>query len=294
MSLKNQYFNSKIWPVFLLIPQLSVSIIFFLVPAFSALKSAFYYGDAFGLHKSFAGFANFYAIFSNHHYLNSILATLIFSFSVTLLALSAGLFLAVLSDRVVKGQQLYKTLLIWPYAVAPAVAGILWRFIFDPAVGLIPYLAQYFHRHWDFNLNSHEALTVIVLASVWQQFSYNFIFFLAGLNAIPQSLYEAAALDGAGPIRRFWTITFPLLSPTSFFLCITNLTYSFFDTFGIIDTITQGGPQESTAILVYKVYHDGFVGLDLGASSAQSVILMIIIILLTLLQFRYIERKVHY
>lgn len=287
-------FDSKLLPMVLIAPQLIITLVFFILPALSALKSAFFRGDAFGIHSAFNSLHNFSFLIGNRHYSQSFMVTIGFSLAVTLLSLTGGLLLAVLADRAVQGKSLYKTLLIWPYAVAPAVAGILWRFLFDPAIGLITYLFARMGYHWDFILNSHQAMFLIVLASAWQQFSYNFLFFLAGLQAIPHSLHEAAALDGAGPFRRFWTITFPLLSPTTFFLAIINLIYSFFDTFGIIDTVTQGGPQESTNILVYKVYHDGFVGLDLGGSSAQSVILMLIVIGLTFFQFRYIERKVHY
>ena len=294
MHQSQTYFKSKSLPILLLTPQLIITLIFFVLPSLSAFKSAFFQGDAFGIHSQFAGLNNFLELFKNSHYLNAVKATLKFSLAVSISSLLIGLFLAVLIDRVIWGKSFYKTLIIWPYAVAPAISGILWRFLFDPAVGILAYVLGKFGIQWDYHLNVGQATFLVVLASSWQQFSYNFIFFLAGLQAIPKTLIEAAAIDGAGPFRRFWHITLPLLSPTSFFLLVINLIYAFFDTFGVIDTMTQGGPQETTNILVYKVYHDGFIGLDLGSSSAQSVILMIIVLFLTVLQFRYIEKKVYY
>lgn len=292
--MSSAYFRSKWIPYVLIAPQLIITFVFFIFPAGTALKNAFYYGDAFGIHSQFAGLGNFLAILLDRHYIQALQATAIFSVMVTLIALFTGLLFAVLVDRCQKGKSAYKTLLIWPYAVAPAVAGMLWRFLFEPSVGLFAYGLKKYGFHWDYSLNHHQAIFLVVIASVWQQFSYNFLFFIAGLQAIPPSLLEAAAIDGSGPFRRFWDITFPLLSPTTFFLMVINLIYSFFDTFGIIDTMTHGGPQQATNILVYKVYHDGFVGLDLGASSAQSVILMVFITILIIIQFRYIERRVHY
>lgn len=294
MKLSSPAFPAKFLPIILVLPQLLITFIFFIFPAASALKGAFEWGDAFGLHKAFAGLDNFHTLFQNPHYLNSMFVTFEFSTLVALLSLTAGLFFALLVDRVHKGKAVYKTLFLWPYAVAPAVAGMLWRFLFDPAIGICSFILEHLGYHWNFNLNGNQAMFLVVIASTWQQLSYNFLFFLAGLQAIPQTLLEAAALDGAGPFRRFWHITFPLLSPITFFLFVLNLIYAFFDTFGVIDTLTQGGPGEATNILVYKVYHDGFVGLDMGSSNAQSVILMLLVIGLTIIQFRYLESKVHY
>ena len=236
-------------------------------------------------------FARFLA---DPNYLAAIKATVIFSIWTAVAALAAALLLAVLSDRVIRGHGIYKTLLIWPYAVAPAVAGILWMFIFNPGIGVLATLLNKLGYHWNYTLNGGQAMFLVVAAAAWQQFSYNYIFFLAGLKAIPNSLLQAAAIDGAGPFRRFWSIVFPLLSPTTFFLLVINLIYAFFNTFGIIQTTTIGGPNNATNILVYKVFNDGFVQLNLGSSYAQSVILMIIVIALTVIQFRYIEHKVHY
>lgn len=285
----------KPWLGLLLVaPQLLITIIFFFWPTFIAIKTAFMGTDAFGIHARFVGLANFYALFTHPRYLHAFLTTLIFSAAVAFLALSSGLLLAVLVHQVERGRGIYKTLLIWPYAVAPAVAGILWRFLFNPAVGVLAYGLHAMGYDWNYILHSKQALLLVVIASAWQQFSYNFLFFIAGLHAIPKSLLEAAALDGAGAWRRFWQITFPLLSPTTFFLLIINLIYAFFDTFGVIHIVTQGGPSAATNTLVYKAYKDGFIGLDLGGSAAQSVILMLIVMALTVIQFRYVERKVHY
>lgn len=294
MKHKKSLFNNPLLPYLLLAPQVLVTVLFFIFPAFSALQESFYRGDAFGIKKTFAGFDNFYTILTNPLYLQALKATLIFSLGVSLLALISALFLALLTHHAIKGREIYKSLLIWPYAVAPAVAGILWRFLFNPAVGTLAYALDKMGYHWDYTLNGRQAMLLVIIAAAWQQLSYNYIFFLAGLQAIPNALMEAAAIDGAGPFRRFWSIIFPLLSPTTFFLLTMNMIYAFFNTFGVIQTVTQGGPANATNILVYKVYNDGFLGLDLGGSAAQSVVLMLIVTFLTVLQFRYIERKVHY
>jgi sn-glycerol 3-phosphate transport system permease protein len=250
--------------------------------------------DPFGLSSRFVWFENFTVILGNPLYLNAVTNTLIFSLSVTFLSMSAALGLAVLADRPIRFAVAYKTLLMWPYAVAPAVAALLWLFVFHPSVGIIGQALRKAGIPWDYKLNGGQAMGLIIFAAAWKQVSYNFLFFLAGLQAIPKSVIEAASIDGAGPSRRFWTIIFPLLSPTSFFLLVVNIVYAFFDTFGIIHALTAGGPGKSTETLIYKVYVDGVVNLDLGGSAAQSVILMIVVIGLTAVQFRYVERRVQY
>jgi len=294
VRLKTSHFKRSWVPYALVIPQLVVTLIFFIWPAAQAVISSFMVEDPFGLHHHFVWFYNFISLFHSHDYLNSLIVTLLFSFFVTFAALGGGLFFAVLANRVVRGGRIYKTLLILPYAVAPAVAGILLRFIFDPAIGIIPYWLSKVGYHWDFNSNTKQALFLVVIAAVWQQMSYNFLFYLAALQSVPKSMIEAAAIDGAGPIRRFWQIVFPFLSPTTFFLIVINMLYAFFDTFGIIQIVTEGGPANATQTLVYKVYKDGFMGLDFGSSAAQSVILMFIITLLMIVQFKVLERRVHY
>lgn len=281
-------------PWLLMTPQLIIVGVFFFWPALQAVEQAFYVEDAFGLSRQFAGLGNFVAVLTSPEYYSAVWTTVVFSLAVALGAMAIALLLAVLADRVIKGDNAYKTLLIWPYAVAPAVAGVLWLFLFDPTLGLVSAGLKALGIGWDHNLDGRQALLLVILASIWKQMSYNFVFFLAGLQAIPRSLLEAAAIDGAGPWRRFWTVTFPLLSPTSFFLLVMNSVYAFFDTFGTIDTVTGGGPGGATTTLVYKVYQDGFVGQDLGASAAQSVLLMILVGLLTLIQFRFVERRVQY
>jgi sn-glycerol 3-phosphate transport system permease protein len=250
--------------------------------------------DPFGLRTTFVGMANFERLFADPLYLASFQTTVVFSIAVAGLSMGLALLLAVMADRVIKGATTYKTFIIWPYAVAPAVAGALWWLIFNPTVGILAYGLDMLGYDWNHFVNGDQALTLVIIASAWKQISYNFLFFLAGLQAIPRSLIEAAAIDGAGPARRFWTIVFPLLSPTSFFLLVVNVTYAFFDTFGVIHATTAGGPGQATTILVYKVFNDGFVGLDLGGSAAQSAILMLLVIALTVVQFRFIERRVHY
>lgn len=291
---KRVVFTHKTLPYLLLVPQLAITVVFFFLPAGQAMWQSFRMEDAFGLSSRFVGWSNFITLFENSDYINSFKVTTEFSLLVAFSGLAIALLLAVMADRVIKGAGLYKTLLIWPYAVAPAVAGVLWLFLFSPSVGILAvYLAE-MGFHWNPRLNSNDAMTLVVLTSVWKQISYNFLFFLAGLQSIPRSLIEAAAIDGASPLRRFWTIVFPLLSPTTFFLLIINVIYSFFDTFAIIDVMTQGGPGNSTSILVYQVYNAGFKGMDIGSSAAQSVILMAIVVALTVVQFRYIDRKVNY
>jgi sn-glycerol 3-phosphate transport system permease protein len=246
------------------------------------------------LSSEFIWFENFEVLFSDPLYLDSINTTFIFSAATTFLSLSISLLFAVMADRVIRGEMAYKSILTWPYAVAPAVAGVLWLFMFSPSNGILALTLQNWGYNWNHILQGGQAMILVVIAAAWKQIAYNFIFFLAGLQMIPKSLIEAAAIDGAGPAKRFWTIVFPLLSPTTFFLIVVNVVYAFFETFGIIHAVTQGGPYKSTEILVYKVYNDGFIGLDLGGSAAQSVILMFIVISLTVIQFRYIERRVKY
>jgi sn-glycerol 3-phosphate transport system permease protein len=291
---KRVTFRGLLLPGLLLAPQLLITLVFFIWPAAQALFQSVLRQDPFGLRTQFVGLENFAVILGDPGYLNSLRVTVVFSVAVTLLGISLALLLAVMADRVIKGATAYKTLLIWPYAVAPAIAGVLWLFMFNPAIGILAYLLRTGGFDWNHQLNGTHAMVLVVAAATWKQISYNFLFFLAGLQAIPKSLIEAAAIDCAGPARRFWTIVFPLLSPTTFFLIVVNVVYAFFETFGIIHAVTQGGPARATEILVYKVFRDGFEGLDLGGSAAQSVILMGIVITLTVVQFRYIERRVQY
>ncbi len=291
---KRVRFRSWWLPWVLVAPQMAVVLVFFFWPAGQAVWYSFQLQDAFGLKTQFVGLQNFETLFNDPNYLESFKVTAVFSALVAFFGLSISLLLAVMADRVLRGAMAYKTLLIWPYAVAPAVAGVLWAFLFAPSIGIVTYVLKGFGVDWNWILRGDQAMLLVVIASVWKQISYNFLFFLAGLQSIPKSLIEAAAIDGAGPWRRFWTVQFPLLSPTTFFLLVVNIVYAFFDTFGVIDATTQGGPAQATQILVYKVYHDGVKASDLGGSSAQSVILMIIVIALTVVQFRYVERKVNY
>jgi len=291
---KRVVFRHKLLPYLLVAPQLAITLIFFFLPAGQALWQAFHMEDPFGLSTTFVGLENFRDLMRNRDYLESFQVTAIFSALVAVLGLSISLLLAVMANRVLRGAAFYKNLLIWPYAVATAVAGVLWLFLFSPSVGILAVYMLEAGLAWNPRLDPDDAMMLVVLAAVWKQISYNFIFFLAGLQAIPRSLLEAAAIDGASPFRRFWTIVFPLLSPTTFFLLVVNVIYAFFDTFAIIDIMTQGGPGTSTSILVYQVYTTGFKGLDIGSSAAQSVILMLIVVALTVVQFRYIDRKVNY
>jgi sn-glycerol 3-phosphate transport system permease protein len=291
---KRAFFRSPWLPYALLAPQLAITIVFFFWPAGQALYQSVLMQDAFGASVEFVGLENFRTLFNDPGYLASFRVTAVFSVLVAGFGLAISLLLAVFADRLLRGATTFKTLLIWPYAVAPAIAGVLWLFMFNPTLGVVAHWLNSAGVHWDFLLNGRQALLLLVMAAVWKQISYNFVFFLAGLQAIPKSLIEAAAIDGAGPGRRFWTIVFPLLSPTTFFLLVVNIVYAFFDTFAIVDAVTQGGPGQETSILVYKLYHDGFKALDFGGSAAQSVVLMVIVITLTVAQFRFIERKVNY
>jgi len=291
---KRVAFRSGWLPWALLAPQLVVVGLFFFWPAAQALLQALQQQDSFGASVIWVGLDNFRALFSDGDYLASLRLSLVFAALVAGCGLALALLLACMAQRVIRGSRWYRTLLIWPYAVAPAVAGVLWFFMFAPGLGVVAHLLDDLGLAWNPLLNAHHALALIVVAAVWKQLSYNFLFFLAGLQAIPPSLLEAAAIDGAGPWRRFRTITLPLLSPTSFFLLVINMVYAFFDTFAIVDATTHGGPGKDTAILVYKVYYDGFKAMDLGGSAAQSVVLMAVVVVLTVLQFRFVEKKVNY
>ena len=291
---KRVVFRSTWLPWALLVPQMAVILVFFFWPAAQAIVQSLQQQDPFGTSVEFVGFANFRQLFADPGYLESFKTTALFSVLVAGIGISLSLVLAVFADRIVRGAVVYKTLLILPYAVAPSVAAVLWVFMFSPSLGVVAYGLGKVGIDWNHLLNSTHAMTLIVMASVWKQISYNFLFFLAGLQSIPKSLIEAAAIDGAGRWRRFWSVQFPLLSPTTFFLLVINIVYAFFDTFAIVDAATQGGPGKDTAILVYKVYYDGFKAMDLGGSAAQSVILMAIVVALTVVQFRYVEKKVQY
>jgi len=281
-------------PYLLVAPQILITLIFFIWPATQAIYQSLLIQDAFGFSTKFVWFENFETLFTDPLYYATFQRTMLFSFLVALMSMSLSLLLAAMADRVIKARAFYQTLLIWPYAVAPVVAGALWMFMFDPTLGIGAYMLHGLGYDWNFRLNGNEAMTLIIAAASWKQISYNFLFFLAGMHAIPRSLIEAAAIDGAGPLRRFTTIIFPLLSPTTFFLLVVNIVYAFFDTFGIVHAVTKGGPGKDTEILIYKVFNDGFVGLDLGGSAAQSVVLMLIVIGLTVIQFRYVEKRVAY
>ena len=291
---KRVVFRSRWLPYALVAPQLAITIAFFFWPASQALYQSLLLQDPFGTSVQFVGLENFQYLFRDEGYRASFRITAVYSALVAGIGIALSLLLAVMADHIIRGALAFRTLLIWPYAVAPAVAGVLWVFLFSPSIGILPFWLARIGITWNHLLDGNQAMTLVVIAAVWKQVSYNFLFFIAGLQSIPKSLIEAAAIDGAGPMRRFWTIVFPLLSPTTFFLLVVNIVFAFFDTFGIIDSATQGGPGQSTTVLVYKVYQDGFKGLDLGSSAAQSVILMAIVIGLTVVQFRYIERKVQY
>ncbi|NEW89521.1 sn-glycerol-3-phosphate ABC transporter permease UgpA [Rhodopseudomonas sp. WA056] len=292
--LKQAVFQSKFLPYLLVLPQLAVVLVFFYWPAGQAVIQSFLMQDAFGLSTVFVWFDNYRELLADPDYFGAILRTFAFSFAIALSSLSLALLLAVMADRPLRGSTFYRTLLIWPYAVAPPVVGVLWIFMLNPSLGVIAHGLRALGIDWNPLLDGHQAALLIILAAAWKQISYNFLFFLAGLQAIPASVIEAAAIDGARPMRRFWTIIFPLLSPTIFFLIVVNVVYAFFETFGIIDTMTRGGPAKATETLVYKVYSDGLLGGNLGSSAAQSVILMGIVIALTAFQFRFVERKVNY
>ena len=291
---KRVTFNERWLPYVLVAPQIFITLVFFFWPSGQMVWQSLILEDAFGGNTKFVWFENFAHLFTDDAYFASARLTLVFSFLVASLGLGVSLLLAVMADRVIRGATAYKTFLVWPYAVAPAVAGVLWGFLFNPSVGIVAWGLKGIGIDFNYVSNGNQALLLIVIAAVWNQISYNFLFFLAGLQSIPKSLIEAAAIDGAGPGKRFRDIVFPLLSPTGFFLLVVNIIYAFFGTFGVVDALTKGGPAKATEILVFKVYNDGFRGQDLGGSSAQSVILMIVVILLTVVQFRFIERRVHY
>ncbi len=291
---KRVTFRSKWLPYLLVAPQIAVTLVFFFLPSYQALESSFFIEDAFGFSREWVWLENYEAIFSDPIYRASILTTLIFGISVTALSMSISLALAAAANRVIKAATTYRTFIIWPYAVAPALAGVVWYFLMNPSLGIVAYWLEGLGVDWNHYVNGGQAMVLVIVAAAWKQISYNFLFFLAGLQSIPKSVIEAAAIDGAGPLRRFWTITFPLLSPTTFFLLVVNLVYAFFDTFSLIHATTEGGPANATSILVYKVYSTGFVGQDFGASAAQSVVLMVIVIAMTFVQFRYVDRRVNY
>ncbi len=292
--LKRVHFPTSLLPYLLVAPQVIITLIFFIWPASQAVYQSFLIEDAFGMSTEFVWFENFTYLATDEQYLGSFGRTIFFSVCVAVLSMSAALILAGFADRIVRGATTYRTLLIWPYAVAPVLAGALWVFMFNPTLGIFPYILEFIGVDWNHYLNGDQAMALVIFAAAWKQIAYNFLFYLAAMQSIPRSLIEAAAIDGAGPVRRFWDHIFPLISPTTFFLLVINAVYAFFDTFGIIHAVTQGGPANATTILVYKVYNDGFVGLDLGGSAAQSVILMFLVIAMTVVQFRYVERKVEY
>ncbi|MCZ2203931.1 sn-glycerol-3-phosphate ABC transporter permease UgpA [Bartonella sp. A05] len=294
MQKKHAYFENSTLPYLLLFPQLAITFLFFLWPAIQAVKSSFEREDSFGFTTTFTGFENYVTVLSDPTYIESLLTTIIFSVSVTAVSMALALLLAVSVDRIIRAKKAYTILLLWPYAVAPVLAGVLWLFIFHPTIGIFPFLLEKTGVIWNHRVSGTQAMILIVIAASWKQISYNFLFFLAGLQSVPRSQIEAAAIDGASPFKRFWTIVFPQISPTTFFLLIVNIHYVIFDTFGIIDNITSGGPARATNTLVYKVYEDGFKNQIIGASAAQSVILMLMVIVLTFIQFRWIERRVQY
>lgn len=291
---KQSVFTSRWLPWLLIAPQMIVVLVFFYWPAAQAVRQSFLLQDAFGLSTVFVWFENYKELLADPDYFASVMRTFVFAAAIALSSLSAALLLAVMADKPLRGVGIYRTLLIWPYAVAPPVVGVLWVFMLNPSLGILAHGLRAMGIDWNPLLDGNQAALLIILASAWKQISYNFLFFLAGLQSIPKSVHEAAAIDGARPVRRFWTITFPLLTPTIFFLIVINVVYAFFDTFGIIDTMTRGGPAKATETLVYKVYSDGLLGGNLGSSAAQSVILMGIVIALTAIQFRFVERKVTY
>jgi sn-glycerol 3-phosphate transport system permease protein len=294
MQTKRMTFPTSWLPYALLAPQVAVTLVFFIWPASQALYQSFLRQDIFGLRTEFVWFGNFERLLADPLYLNSLKVTAVFSVGTTVLSMSLALLFAVMVNRMIRSRDGYTTFLVWPYAVAPAIAGVLWWFIFNPAIGIAPYVLQGLGYDWNHRSSSTDAMLLVIIAAAWKQISYNFLFFLAGLQSIPQSLLEAAAIDGASRTKRFWTIVFPLLSPVTFFLMVVNVVYAMFDTFGVIHATTEGGPAQATNILVYKVYRDGFVNLNLGSSAAQSVILMAIVVVLTVIQFRFIERRVNY
>ncbi|MBO0662922.1 sn-glycerol-3-phosphate ABC transporter permease UgpA [Jiella sp. MQZ9-1] len=294
MAEKRVVFRGWWFPALLLLPQLAITLIFFVWPAVQAVRTSFYQSDAFGFGERFVGLANYTALFASPGYLDSIWTTIVFSLGVTALTLTISLGFAAAVDRIIRGNSVYTAMLVWPYAIAPAVAGVLWWFMFDPSIGIIAYSIRALGISWNNLLDGNDAMILVVVAAAWRQISYNFIFFLAGLQSIPRSMHEAAAIDGAGPLKRFFTIVLPLLSPTLFFLIVIDIVYAFFETFGVIDATTRGGPGHATTTLVYKAFQDGFLSQNFGSSAAQSVVLTIIVVALTVIQFRFVERRVHY
>lgn len=294
MQTKRTTFRSYWLPYLLLAPQVVITLVFFIWPASQALYQSVLRQDPFGLRTTFVGLANFERLIADPLYLSSMKVTFVFAVGTTLLSMSLALLFAVMVNNMIRSRNGYSTLLVWPYAVAPAIAGVLWWFIFNPSIGILPYMLDMVGYDWNHRRSGTDAMILVIIAAAWKQISYNFIFFLAGLQSVPHSLVEAAAIDGASRTKRFWTVVFPLLSPITFFLMVVNIVYAMFDTFGIIHATTEGGPAQATNILVYKVFRDGFIGLNLGSSAAQSVILMAIVIVLTVIQFRYIERRVNY
>lgn len=292
--LKRVHFPSSPLPYLLVAPQIAITLVFFIWPASQAMYQSFLIEDAFGLSTEFVWFENFELLVEDQQYLDSFGRTIFFSAAVAFLSMSIALVLAGFADRVIRGAMIYRTLLIWPYAVAPVLAGALWVFMFNPTLGIVSYALEFVGVNWNHYLDGEQAMALVIFAAAWKQIAYNFLFYLAAMQSIPRSVIEAAAIDGAGPVKRFVTIVFPLIAPTTFFLLVINAVYAFFETFGIIHAVTQGGPANATTILVYKVYNDGFVGLDLGGSAAQSVILMALVIGMTVVQFRFVERKVQY
>lgn len=294
MQTKRTLFRSRWLPYLLILPQVAITMVFFIWPAAQAIWQSFLQQGAFGLTSHFVWFSNYVKLFADPLYHNSLRVTVVFAAGVAILSLVSALLLAIAVDRTIRSARVYTTLLVWPYAVAPAVAGIMWWFLFNPTIGILPYLLAMIGYDWNHTLSGTDAMILVIIASAWKQISYNFLFFVAGLQAIPRSLIEAAAIDGAGPVKRFLTIVFPLLSPTTFFLLVMNIVYAMFETFAVVHATTQGGPAGATDILVYKVFYDGFIGLRIGSSATQSVVLMAIVIVLTVIQFRWIERRVQY
>ena len=293
--MKNQVtFPNRFLPYLLVLPQILITFVFFLWPSWQALEQSFFIEDAFGFKRQFVFLDNYLELFSDDSYRKSFYTTFVFSSLVVFFTMAIGLLFAVAANRVIRSALLYRSTMILPYAVAPALAGVLWYFLMNPSVGIVAYWLSLFSIDWNHYVNGGQAMILVVVASIWRQISYTFLFFVAALQSIPRSLIEAAAIDGSGPFKRFWTITFPLLSPTTFFLLVMNLVYATFDTFGVIHATTDGGPAQETSILVFKVYNTGFIGQDYGSSASQSVILMSIVILLTIFQFRYVELIVVY
>jgi len=291
---KRVTFRHRLLPYLLIGPQIAVTLVFFIWPSWQALETSLFIEDAFGFSRQFVGLENYAALFSDEGYLRSFRTSLVFGLSVTALSMGLALAFALAADKAVRAATAYRTLLIWPYAVAPALAGVVWYFLMNPSLGIVAYWLKAIGVDWNHYVNGDQALLMVIVAAAWKQISYNFLFFLAGLQSIPRSLIEAAAIDRAGPWRRFWSVTVPLLSPTTFFLLVVNLVYAFFDTFALIHATTEGGPADATSILVFRVYNTGFIGQDYGSSAAQSVILMAMVIAMTVVQFRYVERRVNY